>query len=46
LIRFAFYGKFNWLSFAVVLFTLIVAMFFAIRGYDPQRGTMRKIRKP
>ena len=46
LIRFAFYGKFNWISFAVVLATLIVAMFFAIRGYDPQRGAVRKIRKP
>ena len=46
LIRFAFYGKFNLISFAVVTATLIVAMAFAIRGYDPQRGAVGKVRKP
>ena len=46
LILFAFYGKFNLISFAVVTATLIVAMAFAIRGYDPQRGAVGKVRKP
>jgi ABC-2 type transport system permease protein len=46
LIRFAFYGKFNPVSFAVVAVTLVIAMAFAIRGYDPQRGAVGKTKRP
>lgn len=45
LIRYAFYGKFNLVSCAVVALTLVIAMAFAIRGYDPQRGAVSKVRK-
>ena len=45
LIRFAFYSKLNWISLAVVLATFAIAMYFAVRGYDPQRGAVRKIKR-
>lgn len=46
LIRFAAYGKFNGVAFAVVL--LVSAVFFtmAVIGYDPQRGMLRKVGRP
>ena len=46
LIRFALYGEFNWVSVAVVVGTLCVFLTLAVWGYDPQRGLVRKIRKP
>ena len=46
LIRFAAYGKFNGVAFAVVL--LVSAVFFtmAVIGYDPQRGMLRRVGRP
>ena len=44
-IRFALYGQFNTLSFAVVTTVLLVVFVFAVWGYDPQRGLVKKIRR-
>ena len=41
-IRFSLHGQINWTSLAVVLTTLCVATTLAIRGYDPQRGWIRR----
>ncbi len=45
LIRFAAYGKVEWLSLAVVVGTTIVAFFLAAWGYNPQAGAIRNIRR-
>jgi len=45
LIRWAAYGKFNALSCAVVLGVSAVAFALAARGYDPNRGAIRQIRR-
>ena len=42
IIRFALYGKFNALSFAVVCGTALVCFILAVIGYDPQRGFIRR----
>ena len=42
LIRFALYGRVNWLSLAVVAGTFVVLMALAIWGYDPARGFMAR----
>lgn len=46
LIRFALYGQFNLQSFLVVSVALLVFFFFAVWGYDPQRGFVKKIKRP
>jgi ABC-2 type transport system permease protein len=46
LIRFAFYGQFNVLAFAVVTGTLLAFFGIATLGYDPQRGLMRQFKRP
>lgn len=45
LIRFAAYGKIEWLSLAVVLGCTVVAFLLAARGYDPQAGAIRTMRR-
>jgi len=45
LIRFAAYGKVNWISAAVVLGCALVAFALAARGYDPNRGSLGRIRR-
>lgn len=45
LIRFAAYGKFNAVSLAVVLGTTVVAFLLAARGYDPQAGAIRRVKR-
>lgn len=42
LVRFAAYGKFDWIHFAVVAGCTLVAFALAARGYDPLLGTIRK----
>lgn len=42
LIRFAAYGRFSLIDFAVVLGVTLVAFALAARGYDPQVGAIRK----
>ena len=46
LVRFAQYGKFNGLAFAVVAGCLAVFFTAAVFGYDPQRGLLRRTRRP
>ncbi len=46
LIRYALYGQFNALAFAVVLGTLVVFFVLAVQGYDPQRGLVRRVQHP
>ena len=46
LIRFALYGEFNGLAFAVVLASLVVFFVLAVQGYDPQRGLLRRVQRP
>ena len=46
LIRFALYGEFYALAFAVVLASLIAFFVLAVRGYDPQRGLVRRVQRP
>jgi ABC-2 type transport system permease protein len=46
LIRFAAYGKFNFLSFGIVLAFALVFFIIAAIGYDPQRGMLRRKGKP
>ena len=46
LIRFAAYGKFNFLSFGIVLAFALVFFVIAAIGYDPQRGMLRRKGKP
>ncbi len=45
LIRFAAYGQFDGVSFAVVAGVGIVAFLLAVRGYDPLAGTIRRVRR-
>jgi ABC-2 type transport system permease protein len=42
LVRFAAYGRFSLVDFAVVLGCTIVSFALAARGYDPQAGAMRR----
>jgi len=42
LIRFALYGKTNWVSLAVVAGCTAVFMIGAIMAYDPSRGFSRR----
>jgi len=42
LIRFALYGKINWISLAVVLCCTAAFMIGAIYAYDPSRGLIRR----
>ena len=45
LIRFAAYGKMNWIALAIVIAVGMAAFLIAMLGYDPQRGLlMRKVR--
>lgn len=45
LIRFALYGQFNIVSFFVVLLSGLVFFLLAVRGYNPQRGMSKMIKK-
>lgn len=45
LIRYALYGQFNGTAFVVVLVSLMVCFGFAVVGYDPQRGLVRRVRQ-
>jgi ABC-2 type transport system permease protein len=42
LIRFALYGRINWLSFAVVAGCTAVFMLGAVMAYDPARGLLAR----
>ncbi len=46
MIRFALYGKFNWVSSAVVVTAMIIFFLLAVRGDNPQRGMTKMPRKP
>jgi ABC-2 type transport system permease protein len=46
LIRHALYGQFDATAFVVVLITLAVCFGFAVLGYDPQRGLVRRVQRP
>jgi ABC-2 type transport system permease protein len=46
LIRNALYGQFDATAFVVVLVTLAVCFGFAVLGYDPQRGLVRRVQRP
>jgi ABC-2 type transport system permease protein len=46
LIRFAFYGQFNALAFAVVVGAGLTFFAVATLGYDPQRGLVRQVKRP
>jgi ABC-2 type transport system permease protein len=46
LIRYAAYGKFNFLSFGIVLAFALVFFIVAAIGYDPQRGMLKRTGKP
>ena len=45
LIRFAAYGKVDWLSLAVVIGCTLAAFFLAAWGYNPQAGAIRNVRR-
>jgi ABC-2 type transport system permease protein len=45
LIRFSAYGQMNWVALAVVLGTTLVAFLLAVRGYNPQIGTIGKLKR-
>lgn len=45
LIRFALYGQFNLLSFTVVTVCMLLFFVFAVMGYDPQRGLVKKVKR-
>lgn len=45
LIRFAAYGQFNPAAFGVVAGVALVAFAFAARGYDPQAGAIRRVKR-
>ncbi|MCH9674068.1 MAG: ABC transporter permease [Gammaproteobacteria bacterium] len=42
LMRFAFYGKVNWVAAAVVIACIVIFFVLAVWGYDPQRGLARR----
>lgn len=46
LIRFALYGKFNLQSFLIVLIALGIFFLLAVWGYDPQRGFVKRVKRP
>lgn len=46
LIRFALYGQLNWTALAVVTIALVLFFGLAVRGYDPQRGTVGRVQRP
>jgi ABC-2 type transport system permease protein len=46
LIRFAFYGQFNAIALLVVLAALALFFAVAVIGYDPQRGQVRRAKRP
>lgn len=45
LIRFAAYGKMDWISLAVVIGCTIVAFLAAAHGYNPQAGTIGRVQR-
>lgn len=45
LIRFAAYGKFDLVSFLVVCGCALIAFGFSARGYDPNSGQIRRIKR-
>ena len=45
LIRFAAYGRIDPMALAVVLATMIIAFGAAVRGYDPQKGSLGQTRR-
>ena len=45
LVRFAAYGQINWISLAVVAGVALVAFALAARGYNPQAGAIRNVRR-
>ena len=45
MIRFLAYGRMDWLSLAVVVGVTAVAFLLAARGYDPQAGAIRTVRR-
>jgi ABC-2 type transport system permease protein len=45
LMRFAAYGRMNWVALAVVLGTALLAFALAVRGYNPQVGTIGKLKR-
>ena len=45
LIRYAAYGKFNLISFAVVAGVGLLAFLLAARGYDPQAGAIKRVQR-
>jgi ABC-2 type transport system permease protein len=45
LIRFSAYGRMDWLSLAVVIGVTVVAFFAAAWGYDPQKGSIRRVKR-
>jgi len=46
LIRFALYGQFNGVALLVVLAALALFFAIAVLGYDPQRGQVRRSKRP
>ncbi|MGQ9427510.1 ABC transporter permease [Gilvimarinus sp. F26214L] len=46
LIRFAAYGQLHGTALAIVCGWLAAFMLVAIRGYDPQRGLLRRVQRP
>lgn len=46
LVRHAFYGQFNFISFCIVATCILVFFSLAVWGYDPQRNLIRKGGKP
>jgi len=45
-LRFALYGQFNGIAYAVIAVTLVVVFVLAVFGYDPQRGLLRRAGPP
>ena len=45
LVRFAAYGQLDWLSLGVVAGCTVVAFLLAARGYDPQAGAIRRVKR-
>jgi ABC-2 type transport system permease protein len=46
LIRFALYGQLNLTALAVVIGCLLLFFGLAVRGYDPQRGSVGRVQRP
>jgi ABC-2 type transport system permease protein len=45
LIRFAAYGEMDWFSAGVVMAVTLAAFFAAAWGYDPQKGSIRRVKR-